>query len=148
MNLVIFLNVPFVIEPMFPKWTQVGVYLVISMTVGALEGMQTWFVFFCLKMRGISFLIHFAIPPKLTMVFSLVRAITLDVLGALDIAGHSCMSPSPVILVLRDARVYVGSSNSHNKPPYIETPVNNTFSLTSTLNIPDVNPNNQHIRLG
>jgi len=98
-------------------------------------------------MRGISFLIHFATPPKLMIVFSLVRAIALDVLGALDMAGHSCMSLSPAILTLKDARAYVGSSNSCNKPFYIETPVNKTFGLTSTLNIPDVNPNNQHIRL-
>jgi len=97
--------------------------------------------------RGISFLIHFAIPSKLMMVFSLVRAIALDILGVLDMVGHSCMSPSPAILALRDASVHVGSSNSHNKPPYIEISVNKTFSLTSALNIPDVNPNNQHIRL-
>ena len=81
------------------------------------------------------------------MVSSLVRAIVLDALGALDMVGYSRMYLSPAILALRDARVYVGSSNSCNKPPYIEIPVNKTFSLTSTLNIPDVNPNNQHIRL-
>ena len=138
---------PFIMEPMFPKQTQVGVHLVISMTVGALEGMWTWFTFFCLKARGISFLTHFAIPSKLTMVFSLMRAIALDALGALDTAGHSCMSPSLAILTLRDAKVYVGSSNSCNKLPYIEIPINKTFSLTSALNIPDVNPNNQYIRL-
>jgi len=130
------------IEPMFPKWTQVGVHLVIFMTVGALEGMWTWFTFFCLEMRVISFLICFATLPKLTIVFSLVRAIALDALGALDTAGHSHMFPSPAILVLRNARIYVSSSNGCNKPFYIETPVNKTFSLTSTLNIPDVNPNN------
>ena len=82
------------------------------------------------------------------MVFSPVRAIILDILGALNTAGHSCMSPSPAILALRDVRIYVGSSNSHNKPLYIETPVNKTFSPTSTLNILDINPNNQHIKLG
>ena len=134
-------------EPMFSKQTQVGVYLVISMIVGVLEGMQTWFAFFCLEVRGISFLIHFATPPELMMVFSLVRAIALNTLGALNIAGHSCMFPLLAILALRDARVPVGSSNSHNKPPYIKTPVNKTFSLTFTLNILDINPNNQYIRL-
>ena len=81
------------------------------------------------------------------MVFSLVKAIALDTLGALDMAGHSHMFPSPAILALRDTRVHVSFSNSCNKPFYIETPVNKTFSLTSALNIPDVNPNNQHIRL-
>ena len=142
MDLVIFLDVLFVMEPMFSKQTQVGVHLVISITVGALERMQIWFAFFCLKAREISFLIRFATPPKLLMVFSLVRAIALDTLGALDIAGHSCMFPLPAILALRDARVHVGSLNSHNKPPYIETPINKTLSLTSVLNILDVNPNN------
>jgi len=120
----------------------------ISMTVGALEGMWTLFTFFCLEAREISFLIHFATPPELTMVFSLVRAIALDALGAMDMAGHSHISPLPTILALRDVRVHVGSLNSCNKPPYLETSVNKTFSLTSTLNIPDVNPNNQYIRLG
>ena len=76
------------------------------------------------------------------MVFSLVKAIALDTLGALDTAEHSCMFPSPAILTLRDTKVYIGFSNSRNKSSYIETPVNKTFSLTSTLNIPDVNPNN------
>jgi len=118
------------------------------MTVGALEGMRIWFAFFCLEVRGISFLIHFATLPKLTMVFSLVRAIALDTLRALDTAEYSHMSPLPAILALRDARVHVGSLNSYNKPPYIETPINKTFNLTSALNIPDVNPNNRHIRLG
>ena len=127
---------------MFPEWTQVGVCLVIFMTIGALEQMQTRFIFFHLKIERISFLIYFAIPSKLTMVFSLVRAIALDALRALDIAGHSCIFPSLAILALRDIRVYVGSSNGCNKPPYIKTPVNKTFSLTSTLNIPNVNPNN------
>ena len=120
----------------------------ISTTVGALEGIQTWFTFFCLEMREISFIICFVTPPKLMIVFSLVRAITLNVLKALDMAGHSHMFPSPAILALRDARVHVGSSHSHNKPPYIETPVNKTFNLTSALNIPDINPNNRYIRLG
>ena len=40
-------------EPMFPKWTQIGVCLVISTIVGALEGMWTWFTFFCLEVRGV-----------------------------------------------------------------------------------------------
>jgi len=37
MDLVIFLDVLFMIEPMLPEQIQVGVCLVISMTIGALE---------------------------------------------------------------------------------------------------------------
>ena len=119
----------------------------ISTTIGALECMRTWFVFFCLKIGGISLLIHFAAPSELAVVFSLVRAITLNALGALDVAGHSCMPLSPTFLALRDTRIHIGSSNGCDKLPYIETPVNKTFSLTTALNIPNVNPNDQHIRL-
>ena len=81
------------------------------------------------------------------MVFSLVKAIALDTLRALNIVGHSCMSPLPAILTLRDTRVHVGFSNSSNKLPYIKTPINKIFGLAPTLNIPNVDPNNQHIRL-
>ena len=81
------------------------------------------------------------------MVFSLMRAIVLDTLRALDIAGHSCMSLLLAILILRDTRIYVGFSNGSNKLPYIKTPINKTFGLASALNIPNIDPNNQHVGL-
>jgi len=142
MDLVIFLDVLFTIEPMLPERTQVGVYLVISMTIGVLEQMQTWFAFFCLKTRRVCFLICFAAPPKLAMVFHLVRAIALDALRALDLTEHCCMSPLPTSFALRDARVYVGFLNGGNKLFYIKTPVNKTFGLTLALNIPNINLDN------
>ena len=71
----------------------------ISMTVRALKHVWTWSTFFCLKARGIDLLIRFATLPKLMVVFSLVRAITFDVLGFLDMAGQSHVSPSPAVLV-------------------------------------------------
>jgi len=69
-----------------------------------------------------------------------MRAVALDALRALDLTGHCCMSPSPTIFALKDARVHVGSSNGSDKLPYIKTPVNKTFGLTSALNIPNINP--------
>jgi len=54
---------------------------------------------------------------------------------------------SPTIFALKDARVHVGSSNGSDKLPYNKTPVNKIFGLTSTLNIPNINPDNQHVRL-
>ena len=104
--------------------------------------MQTRFIFFCLKAGRIGLLIHFATPSKLSMVFSLVRAIALGTLGSLDTVGHSCMSPSLAVIVLRDARVHVGFSNGRNKFLYIKTLVNKSFGHTPTLNIPNVDPNN------
>jgi len=58
----------------------------ISMTVEALEKMWAWIAFFCFDARGVSFLIYLTIPPKLLMVFRLVRVIILDAFGALRTA--------------------------------------------------------------
>ena len=119
----------------------------ISMTVGALKHIWTRFVFFCLKMREIDLLIYFAISPKLMVVLSLVRAIAFDAFGLLDTVGQSCMFPSLTVLALRNSWIHIGFSNCCNKPPYIKAPVYKTLSLTATLNVPNVNPNDQHIRL-
>jgi len=59
---------------------------VISTTIGAFERMWAWSTCFHFEVREISLLIHLATPFVLTMVFSLVRAIALDVPGALDTA--------------------------------------------------------------
>jgi len=100
---------------------------VIYTAIGAPEQIWTWFIFFHLKARRVCFLIHFVAPPKLAIVFRLVRAVTLNALRVLDSTGHCCMFPSLTIFALRDARVHVGSSNGGNKLPYIKTPVNKTF---------------------
>jgi len=96
----------------------------ISMTVGALECVWIQFAFFCLKARGIDLLIHFAIPHKLMVVLSLLRAIILDVFGSLDMAGNSCMSPSPAVLALRNSQIHISSSNGRNESPYIKASIN------------------------
>jgi len=81
------------------------------------------------------------------MIFCLVRAIVLDILRVLDSIGYCYMFPLPTIFALRDIRVHVGSSNGGNKLLYIKTPVNKTFGLTPTLNIPNINLDNRHVRL-
>ena len=146
-DLSIFLDMPFTIEPIFPEQTFIWVCLVISVTIRPLERMWVQNICFYLETRRVGLLIHLATPPKLMMVFRLVRAIALDVLGALNTAWHGSMSPSPTILVLRDIWVHIGSLNSSNKSSYIKAPINKTFSLTTTLNVPDINPNNYYIRL-
>ena len=43
MDLGVLLNVPLPVESMSPKWTCVGIGLVVSFTVGTFEGMGAWF---------------------------------------------------------------------------------------------------------
>jgi len=125
-------------EPILLKQTEIKICLIVSMIIEALEGVRVRFALLSLKSRGVSFFIHFAIPPKLAMIFRFVRSIALDTLRSLNIAGHSCMSPLPAILALRDIRIHIGTPNGSNILSNIETSVDETFSLTSTLDVPDV----------
>jgi len=76
-----------------------------------------------------------------------VEIIALNAFHPLDSAQKGHMSPFPAILALGHTRVHVCPSNGGNIIPYIEAPVNETFCLTLTLNIPDVQPNNSYIQL-
>jgi len=100
----------------------------------------TQFVFFDLEARRIDLFICFATPCKLMVVLSLVRVIALDKFSSLDIVGQCCVSSLLAVLALRNTRIHFGSSNCRDVPPYIEAFVNKTFHLTTTLNVPNVNP--------
>jgi len=131
---------PFMMEPILLEQTEIRIHLMVSTTVGALEGVRARFALLSLESRGVSFFICFATSPKLVMIFGFVRSIVLDTLGSLNTAGHSCMSPSPAILVLRDTRIYIGTPNGSNVLSNIEASVDKIFSLTSALDVPDVKP--------
>jgi len=125
-------------EPILPEQTKIRICLMVSMIVGALEGVKARFALLSLKLRRVSFFIHFATPPKLAMIFGFVRSVTLDTLGSLNTAEHSCMSPLLAILALRDTRIHIGTPNGSDVLSNIEASVDEIFSLTSTLGIPDV----------
>ena len=143
-DLNIFLVVPLTVEPVFPEQTKMRVYLVIAMAVRVLENMWTQFTFFSFKVQWVCFFVGFAAPPKLTIVFRFVRSITFNVLQSLDSTRHDSMSLFPTIFTLRNIGVHVSTSNDSDIPSYIKVLINEAFSLTPTLNIPDVNPNDRH----
>ena len=77
--------------------------------------------------------------------FRFVGATTFDTSSPTEMVQKHCMFPLPAILALRNARVYVSTSDSSNITPYIKTPVNETFSLTTALNVLYIDPHNSHI---
>jgi len=91
---------PLSIEAMSPKWTVVGVSLVISFVVGTLERMRAWFALLGFQSRRVNFSVSFAAPTELSMVFRLVWAITFNALCPLYPARESGMSPFPAIFAL------------------------------------------------
>ena len=140
MDLSILSDMPLMVEAMSPKWTLNGVGLMISFTVGALEHVRARFTSLSFESRWVSFIIHFAAPTELSVVFRLVGAVTLDTSSSLDPTRHGGVTPLPTILAEGDARVYVRTSDGSNKVSYVEASVNKHFRVLTALDIPDVDP--------
>jgi len=118
---------------------------VISFTIGALERIRTRFALLGFKSRRISFIVSFAIPTELSVVFQLVRAVTFNTSCSLDPARKGGVAPFPAILTKRDTGVHVCTSDSGDEVSYIETPVNEHFCILTALDVPNVDLDQSHV---
>lgn len=82
------------------------------------------------------------------MIFGLVETITLNTFGSLYSAQEHSVSPLPAVFALRDTRIYICTSDSSNVAFYIEVPINQLLHFLTTLNIPNVYPDDGHIQFG
>ena len=98
----LFFVVPIVIEVMLSEGACVWIGLMLASVVGALKWVRTWFTFLDFKSRRVSFLIHFAIPCILAVMFRFMETVTLDIFYLLESVWKYCMSSLPAILALRD----------------------------------------------
>jgi len=57
------------------------------------------------------------------------------------------MALFPAVLTLENARVHVYSFDHSNITSYIKISVNEVFSISTVLRVPNINPYNSHIRL-
>ena len=78
--------------------------------------------------------------------FYLMQTITLDTFGSMYMTYKNCVLLFPTILVLRNSRIHVCSSDHHNVAFYVKTSVSKVFNLSVTLKVPYVNLDNYHIR--
>jgi len=73
-------------------------------------------------------------------------AITLYTFGLLDSIYTSYMSLFPIIFALEDSWIHICTLNSSNIITHIKTSVDKTFGSGTTLYIPNVKPNDEHVR--
>jgi len=133
---------------MLLKETSVWVCLMIFLTVGAFEWVRTWFALLGLESQRICFFVGFVILCKVTIMFGFMRTIVFSIFGPLNSTWKDNIFSLLAVLTLGNTRVHVYTSNSGNMASYIKAPVNQSFCFTTTLDIPDVHPNNSHIQLG
>ena len=138
--------VAFPIESVSPKRTLVGVSLVVAPTVRTFEWVGAWFALLGFQSWWVDLGICLATPTKFSMVFRFVRTIAFDAFGTLDSTWKCWVSPFPAVFALRNAGVHVGSPNGCNEAANIKAPIDKHFCVRATLDVPDIQPNNCHVR--
>ena len=145
-DLSIFFHVLFSVELMSPKWTLVGINLMVALAVRAFEWMGAQFVFLGFQSKWVDFGISLAALTKFSMVFEFVGAITFDTFGPLNFAWEGSMTLFPAVFALRNTGVHICSPNCSDIVANVKAPIDKHFSVKSTLDIPNINPNNSHVR--
>jgi len=56
------------------------------------------------------------------------------------------MAPFPAVFALGNAGVHISSPNCSDIVANVKAPIDKHFSVMSTLDIPNINPNNSHVR--
>jgi len=74
-------------------------------------------------LKGIGFEICFAIPYYISVVFNLVETIVFLILRFMNMTCEHGMSTLLVILVLEDARVYIGTFDNGDMWTNVETSI-------------------------
>ena len=82
------------------------------------------------------------------MMFRFIRTTVFNTFCLLNSAQKDRISPLLAVLVLKDTRVYFYIFDGSNVASYVEVPVDQSFYLTTTLDILDVHQNNGHVQLG
>ena len=114
--------------------------------VNIFEWMRTWFPLFCFKSGWVYLEICLVAPYKVLIMFAFIRSITFDIFQTLSMAQESGVFSFPTIFALWNTRIHVSIIYNYNITFNIEGPIDEIFSLESTLSIPYVNLDNCHIR--
>jgi len=56
------------------------------------------------------------------------------------------MTPFPTIFALRNSQIHISSLNCSNEAFYIEVSVYDLFCVRTTLRVPNVDPDDRHVR--
>ena len=113
----------------------------ISLAIQAFEWVRAWFSFFCFQSWRVDLVICLVIPSKFLIIFRFMRTVAFDIFWFLDSTWECRVTPLLTIFAPQYTKVHVGFPNNCNI-----TSVNGYLGITTTLDIPNIYPNNWHVR--
>jgi len=75
-----------------------------------------------------------------------MRPITLDTLGPLDATNTCYVSLLPTVLILWDTQVHISTIYCSNEISHVEMLIDDSFGSRTILSIPDIDPDDGHVR--
>jgi len=76
-----------------------------------------------------------------------VEASTFLAFGSIDMISKGCVTPLPAVAALGNVWVHESTSNCSYVLPEVKRSVDEGFSFGAVLRVPDVNPDNRHVRV-
>ena len=78
----------------------------------------------------------------------LVETITLNIFSLLYTIQECGVFPLLAVFVSRDIEIYICTSDSYDVASNVEVSIDQLFCFLTTLNIPNIHPNNGYIQFG
>ena len=115
----------------------------ISFAVHAFEDVRTWLAF--LGGCSICFLIVYATPHFLSVVFGRISSIALGAPGDMRAVTKCQMSSLLTVLALWDTWVHIGTFDGNNEMSDVEVTIDDVLYQRIALGFPDVYLDHRHI---
>ena len=142
----LFPTMPISVETVTLTRTANTICLMVTFTIHAFEGVRTWLP--CFGSHLVGFLVFHATPCSFSVVFYRVSSIALGTSGDMRMTVECWVALFPTVLTLQNAWVHIHSSNSSNEMSNIEAIVDDILCQRTALGIPDIYPNDHHVRFG
>ena len=84
-------------------------------------------------------------PCYFSMIFDFIKTIAFLALKTMEIISKSNIFLLSTILILKNTRVHIGTSDSCNLLTYIKASVNKIFCFYTILRIPNIDLYNSHV---
>ena len=142
-ELLLFSTVPVSIETVMPIRIANTIYLMVTLAIYIFEDMRTRLSFFGSHL--IHFLVFHTIPHFLSVIFSNISSIALGTPRDIKTITECQVTLFPAVLILWNTWVHICVTNGHNETSNVKMSINDVFCQRTTLEIPDIHPNNHYI---
>lgn len=136
---------PFSVELVFLEWVSGVVSKVVFFTVETFKFVRLGLAFPCFKSGQVGFLVSFATPCHVSMVFESVWSSTFLAFSTMSTACKGCVSLLPAVVTLWNTWVHRSAFYYGDVPAEVTRSVDKGLSFCAILEVPNIDLNGSYI---